>query len=403
MTEERALTTRTEQTGIVDPSQYPADRFNVLAPISILREEVPYLRQSIATVKLDPNHEGGDCYAAPGTRWMKDAKGNFVPASVSPAKAGLLKIAAAMGIVFQVEDVEPPSHRLLKLTAGLAPDIAREIIDRVKYDTAKRCRIAVRDGSGWRYLQATYVWDLDAQRRKVVRDAKKRAEKAAQKKPPETFDVDEYVEDRMDQIIAERDGLAETKAVLRAIRATGIKHAYTREEFSRPFVVQRTDLFLDVNDPATRAALAQKALASSNEIFGGESTYPALASSVEAGPDWKVAEAEGAVLDLPPIDPGEEVVEPLALPEGDDTPGPWDQPQAPASVEVTQDQAIETVTALWKMCGALVKTGDMESMPPLPPAPTASVPDLMKWATDVQVFVQAEKKAAQERKQGGAQ
>lgn len=392
MTEERALTRVQETAGIIDPAQYPSDRFNVLAPISIHREEVPYLRQSIATVRLDANHEGGDCYAAPGTRWLKDARGNFVPASVSPAKAGLLKIAAAMGIVFQVEDVEPPSHRLLKLTAGLAPDIAREIIDRVKYDTAKRCRIAVRDGSGWRYLQATYVWDLDAQRRKVVRDAKKRAEKAAEKK--QAFDVDEYVEDRMDQIIAERDGLAETKAVLRAIRATGIKHAYTREEFARPFVVQRTDLYLDTSDPETRAALAQKALASSQEIFGDETQGRALElpATATAAPDWTKAEEAGLVEDLPPVDAGEEVVEPAALPApDDDTPSPW-QPAAADEAPMTQEEAQATVVAIWKTCGRLVKEGALESMPLAPPAQTASVEDLMAWADTVEKFIDAEQK-----------
>jgi len=125
----------------------------------------------------------------------------------------------------------------------------------------------VRTDSGWRIVKASYEWNLDAQRRKIVREAKKRQAKAKEEGKP--FDLEVYVEDRLDQVTAERYGLAETKSLLRLVRAIcHVRQAYRREEMALPFVVVRTELAPDYSDPAVRHALAQKALTSGADIFG---------------------------------------------------------------------------------------------------------------------------------------
>jgi hypothetical protein len=127
----------------------------------------------------------------------------------------------------------------------------------------------VRTDTGWRIVKASYEWNLDAQRRKLVREAKKKLAKAQEERRP--FDLEEYVDDRLDQITAERYGLAETKALLRLVRAIcHLRQAYSREEMARPFIVVRTELAPDFADPAVRQALAQRAISSGAEIFGPE-------------------------------------------------------------------------------------------------------------------------------------
>jgi hypothetical protein len=136
-----------------------------------------------------------------------------------------------------------------------------------RFDTAYQYIGAVRTDTGWRILKASYEWNLDAQRRKLVREAKKKLAKAQEEGKP--FDVEEHVEDRLDQIIAERYGLAETKALLRLVRAIcHLRQAYSREEMARPFIVVRTELAPDYADPETRRALAAQAISSGAEIFG---------------------------------------------------------------------------------------------------------------------------------------
>jgi hypothetical protein len=189
---------------------------------------------------------------------------------VAPSKPGLLKIASAAGLI-----IDPRNSR------RITPDACERCIEMAqatqqaarcgdcpsRFDTAYQHIGAVRTDTGWRIVKASYEWNLDAQRRKIVREAKKRLAKAQEE--GKQFDVEEHVEDRLDQIIAERYGLAETKALLRLVRAIcHLRQAYTREEMARPFIVVRTELAPDFADPETRRALAAKAISSGAEIFG---------------------------------------------------------------------------------------------------------------------------------------
>jgi hypothetical protein len=255
----------------LDLSSYDSQAYNILSPVLRLDTAAPYLRFRAVEVRLDPDTNKGDCYAAPGTRWTKDRRtGELLPTHVAPAKPGLLKIASATGLV-----IDPHNSRRIK------PDACERCIDMARatgqavrcgdcpsrYDVAYQHIGAVRTDTGWRIVKASYEWNLDAQRRKIMREGKKRLGKAQEE--GKSFDLDGYVEDRVDQVIAERFGLAETKSLLRLVRAIcHLRQAYLREEMARPFVVVRTELAPDFADPAVRQALAQKALASGAEIFG---------------------------------------------------------------------------------------------------------------------------------------
>ena len=255
----------------LDLSGYDSQAYNILSPVLRMDTAAPYLRFRAVEVRLDPDVNKGDCYAAPGTKWTKDRRtGELLPAHVAPAKPGLLKIASATGLVIDPHD----SRRIKPDACERCIDMARATGQAVRcgdcpsrYDVAYQHIGAVRSDTGWRIVKASYEWNLDAQRRKIVRDGKKRLAKAQEE--GKSFDLEGYVEDRVDQVITERYGLAETKSLLRLVRAIcHLRQAYLREEMARPFVVVRTELAPDFADPAVRQALAQKALASGMEIFG---------------------------------------------------------------------------------------------------------------------------------------
>lgn len=54
------------------------------------------------------------------------------------------------------------------------------------------------------------------------------------------------------------EGHAETKAMLRAVRAIGLRHAYSREELARPFIVARLMFVGHSEDPAERRMFSEK-------------------------------------------------------------------------------------------------------------------------------------------------
>lgn len=263
-----------EQKGL-DLSGYDPTQFNILSPTVRIDSAAPYLRLRAVEVRLDPEVGRGDCYAAPGTKWLR-ISGVSIPAMVAPAKPGLLKIASAAGLI-----IDPHNSR------RITPDACERCISMARatgtsarcgecacrYDVAYQHIGAVRTDAGWRIVKASYEWNLEAQRRKIVREARKRAEKAEEER--KRFDAEVHIEERLDQVISERFGLAETKSLLRLVRAIcHLRQAYSREEMARPFIVVRTELAPDFADPMVRQALAQKAMASGAEILVGGVNSP---------------------------------------------------------------------------------------------------------------------------------
>ncbi len=387
--------------GQTDLRQYSPADYNVLAPISTVGRSVEYVQQSAVVVSLDPDPSKGDCYAAPGTRWEKDPKtGEFLPINVAPAKPGLMKLASAMGIVWRVEHIKPRSHHLVgDMAAAVGSAGLKDLFEQVRYDVAYRAQVAVRDGLGWRFLEASYEWELEAQTRKVKRDARKAQRKAEEKKKP--FDFDRYVDERLDQIISDRHALAESKAILRAIRATGIRQQYTRDEFGKPFVVQRVDLRLDTEDPAVRKAIAEKAVQSGSDIFGGapspSGSPAALPSHASAVPDFEAAERSGGIERVTPGD--DDAVRPELVGDADES-GPRDDAigsafdggdkaepkEAPA--QPTLDEAKAECEQLWSAAKRAHKAGQIEEMPPHPKQ-DGTVEELLEWCKQCSGFLGA--------------
>lgn len=287
------------QDGTLDLSTYDPKKVNILSPVLRFASDAPWLRYRAVEIRLSADHEHGDCYPAPGTRWIGDGD-NRKPAVVAPNKTALLKIASAMGMQISPER-----------TGRIPPDACARCIEMAKahgkavqcgtcparYDTAYRIVAAVRADTGWRTLSATYEWSLDSQERKIRREAKKRQmkyeEKLAKvasgewKRAPYPFDEQEYVQERLDHVIAERFGLAETKAMLRLIRAlAGVRHTYRREEMERPFVAVRVDLVPDLADPAVRDAIQRRARQSASALFPGAADDPIDAAFKET-PDFE--------------------------------------------------------------------------------------------------------------------
>lgn len=382
MAENRGLAVRSEQPA--DIMQYDGSRYNVLAPITAIRTDMPYLKARPVVVKLDPDTEKGDCYPAPGSSGQK-VNGVWVSDKVSPAKAGLMKIASAMGAQWRVERITPQSQVLLQEMArnGAPASTIRELYEASRYDCAYRVVLAVPEGIGYRYIEASYEWDLESQRRKIAREGRKRLENS--QKVNKSFDLEEYILKREDEVISERFGLAESKAILRAIRATGVRHQYTRQEFALPFVVQRVELVPDMDDPEVRKALADRLRGATAELYGGPRALPAATGQ----PDFDGAIHSGLTEQAPPLDEGEEVVgDQPALPAptnaDDEQPGPWDadpSPPAPAPAPAqngppTREQAIARWEGVWKRVVAAKEQGKLADYPPAVKA-TATAEELV--------------------------
>jgi hypothetical protein len=368
----------------LDLSKYASENFNVLSPILQMDSAAPYLRLRIVEVRLSADPNKGDCYAAPGSRWEKDSSNQLMPVNVAPAKPALLKISSAAGLVIDTTN----SRRITPSGCERCIEMARASGKAVrcgdcpcKYDVAYQYVGAIRTETGWQIFKSTYEWELEAQRRKIVREAKKKAadypKKIADAKQynrpaPPPFDEAAHIEDRVDQVISERFGLAETKALLRLIRAIcHVRQAYGRHEFAKPFVVVRTELAPDMADPETRRQLAAKAAASGADIFG-TAAVGAIKTSMDV-----VDAVSSVVQDLaqgpdfvrtPAVEVSEpaEVEAPAEEAEQHAAPPAQTQPQQPQGSEAggqgsgtpqTSDgegQDEEMVVCGWKGCGEIL-------------------------------------------------
>jgi len=113
----------------VDLTDKDPAKYNILSPMLVVDTASKHLRVRAVEVMLDPDHEHGDCYPAPGTRWSKP-KGDFVPASVSPNKSGLLKIASGMGLVIDTKNSGQIRSASRTMCLEMAAAIGRPACDR---------------------------------------------------------------------------------------------------------------------------------------------------------------------------------------------------------------------------------------------------------------------------------
>lgn len=256
MSNGRTALARAEPQG-VDLSRFDPNEYNVLGGMLVHDTGASHVRQRVIEVRLDPDPENGDCYKAPGGK------------KLAPSKIGLLKIAWAVDLVIAPH---PFTGRIRSAARERCLEMAKAI-GRIpcepdcpcRSDVAYRCTAAIRTPSGdWRAVSATYEWESVGQRLKMRDEA------------------------QFDRAFSERHGLAETKALLRAARAgCGINHAYPPDVFGRPFILVRTDLVIDGDDPEIRKLLVERGLASGADIFRGNAGQPtATVQPIPQEPDW---------------------------------------------------------------------------------------------------------------------
>lgn len=256
--------------------EYPPDKYIVLN--SVVADDLPtYMYRRKLQVRISANLDDKEVYAAPGTRYENGPGGKAdwgKPVTVCLAAPAISRLSSAAAVQFDPN-----------LTKRITPEVCERCIAMVKatgiaqrcgdcpsqYDTAYQAAAAAPTGSlanPWEGKIATKEWNLDSERRKIQREAAKNAEKIERSGKTQQ----EYIEDRLDQVIAERHGLAETKARNRVLRPLlGLKSTYPRRDIeTKLFVVERVELRPELADPALRGALLTKAIASSQALFGGQ-------------------------------------------------------------------------------------------------------------------------------------
>lgn len=374
--------------------QYDPTKYNILSAITLVGPDTPYLRMRPVVVKLDPADDN-HFYPTPGTAWS-GKKGEKKPDKVSPAKGGLLEIAKAMGLEWTVDDVTPASVRRIQELAGKIniQDLQTLLAD-TRHDVAYRVTLAVPDGVGFRYLTASFEWDMDAQKRVIKRDADKRQKdydwrlrqhQQGKGDKPYTFDRATYEAERLDQAIIHRKRMAESKAILAGIRMTGVRNSYRREEAARPFVVQRIEMALDPDDPEVKRLILERASRSATELYGRTPTLPA---PMGGRPNFAAAHAAGEVKDLTPD--AEEGPEGAAAPPADDAGSAFDdngdesEPKAAESLP-TLEEAKAECERLWGLAHQEHQAKRIEQMPPKAPK-GATVEQLMEWCEQCRSFI----------------
>jgi hypothetical protein len=194
----------TEETTLAILNQYPTDKYNVLAP-QTMTQTTPWHQITVSQVKLDPVVSRGDVYPQSGR--------------LAPSKIGLLKLADAAGVRFQL-----PTFQRNPEDGSYEAYIVAE-----KQDP---------DGT-WRQYPGSYYWDV-TQRLSEIKDPnsdKGRSEARMIK----TFSMQR----------------AETGAMNRAIRnIIGVQATYTAADLAKPFIVARVS-FNPFNDPVIRDAYRQ--------------------------------------------------------------------------------------------------------------------------------------------------
>lgn len=248
---------------IVNLNDYPPEKYNVLAPITMIQATNSLQKPDVRVVSLDTRIDKAG--AAIGNDIYKErSSGKY-----AVTKVGGAKLAAAAGIAtVSSESVQPDvcikCIQMAKSTGkaqpcGTCPH---------QYDVKYKVTVSVPSPSGEiRYITKDKEIDCSLEKESMKPDQYKR-------------------------FLPHRASHAESKAFMRCLRdALGLAAGYTIEELQRPFVIARMVPNLDA--PELREAVAGNYLQSMGLLFGG---------------------APGQQSQLPPSDPAQRQEAP-ALPE----------------------------------------------------------------------------------------
>lgn len=296
----------------LDLRQYTPDRFNVLALTQEVCAISPFHRPRLSIVQIDLNPAHRDVYES--TFCKKDER-NPENSEVALGKNAILKLADAAGIVWdssqRIDDRKDPGYVEWQVWGHLTgPDGSQKRVFGTK-------AVDTREGGS-----------VEAELYKMVANKMK----SWQGKPPQMDQkqADEWVKKELRAARGNALANAETKAMLRAVRAAlKLRPTYTRAELAKPFVVPHLDFIPDYSDPEIRRMAMRQALSAQYSLYGGQqpALAPPQAHIVDAehtvvtsapplqGPDenedWEGEQEDLPLFGVPPHDPETGEVDPL--------------------------------------------------------------------------------------------
>jgi len=215
-------------------ASYPQDRYNLVLPLRAPKTPERYELWAAAVV-IRPD----DCVALPGGKLM-------------PLKHKLLELAREAGVIVERLDQVLPSTwkpivELGRELGKLPPSehLSRDwilhdlqtLLHHRRNDVAVRASVLLEVAPG-EFVRAigTAEWIEEDERAIVERSVRKQVREKNLNWDEDRIQAE--IEDRMIDIKRFRVRLAETKALLRAIRAVlSLKTTFTREELEKPFIV----------------------------------------------------------------------------------------------------------------------------------------------------------------------
>jgi hypothetical protein len=233
-TETALAVSRTFNTVAEVLASYPQDRFNLVLPLRAPKTPERYELWAAAVV-IRPD----DCVALPGGKLM-------------PLKHKILEIARESGVIVErVEQILPSTWRpvvelgrelgKLPTSEHLSRDqilhYLQTLLHHRRNDVAVRAAVLLEVAPG-EFVRSigTAEWVEEDERAVVERAVRKQVRERKLDWSEEKIQAE--IEDRMIDIKRFRVRLAETKALLRAIRAVlSLKTSYSPEEIAKPFVV----------------------------------------------------------------------------------------------------------------------------------------------------------------------
>lgn len=241
--------------------EYDRHKYNILVPTAIVQQISPFHQARLEVVQLSPNPEDGDVYYIGKTKVYKqgdEGKKTKVEVSVyAPAKPALMKIAHAAGIVWNWGECKRlGDHR---------------DVDYVSFQAVG----AIRKTNGeWVPLKATKEIDIMVIAEELAIQYEEKADDLVNAKKLQLVERDAWIKKSIRKAVVQwrkhKLRRCETGAYLAVIRAAlSLKHAYTKDELLRPFIVPRVDFAPDYNDPEVRRLIMTQGLKSTAELFGG--------------------------------------------------------------------------------------------------------------------------------------
>jgi hypothetical protein len=204
-------------------AEYSPNQYNVLMPVPALSTN-DVNSVTIETVTISPNPNDGEVYAPTGGR-----------GALALRKPALFKLASAAGIQWhpteckRVDNLSNPDLVIYRAVAAVRKPSGEPMIMSASYEL--------------------YLPDVEAEIRFNYENK--------QRKDPKKYpDIDYLVKRDILQIRKYKHELAETKAMLRVIRAMlTIKSTYKAQELQRPFAIPRIDFDpMSSTDPTIRDA-----------------------------------------------------------------------------------------------------------------------------------------------------